>query len=62
MDLRERVGRAEAERNGAEQRARELEAAHSRAERRAEALQAELTAWTAGGPIVRAVRALLLRR
>ena len=54
-ELRERAARAEGE-SGAlrEQITAERE--------RAEAAQAELAEWTAGGPLARALRALVFRR
>jgi hypothetical protein len=54
-ELRERVGRAEAERDQAR-------AERERAERQAAQVQAELAEWTAGGPVRRALRAFLYRR
>jgi hypothetical protein len=54
-ELRERVGRAEAERDQAR-------AERERAERQVAEVQAELAGWTAGGPLARAVRAFLNRR
>ena len=38
-----------------------LQAERSQAEERTRALQSELASWTAGGPIARALRALLFR-
>jgi flagellar biosynthesis GTPase FlhF len=68
-ELRERVGRAEAERDRADQHAAAAEAERDRAQaeraeaqRKAEETQAELAAWAAGGPIARAFRAFLYRR
>ena len=54
-ELRERVGRAEAERDQAR-------AERERVERQAVEAQAELAEWMAGGPLARAVRAFLNRR
>ena len=61
-ELRERAARAEGE-SGAlrEQAAAERERAEARA-RDLEAARAELAAWTAGGPLARAWRAFLNRR
>jgi hypothetical protein len=56
---RERAGRAEGEaqaRRDAEARERE------RADAARKAVERELAEWTAGGPLVRAVRALVYRR
>jgi FtsZ-binding cell division protein ZapB len=51
-ELRERVGRAEAERDQAR-------AERERVEREVAEVRAELTSWAAGGPLVRALRAFL---
>ena len=61
-EMRERAARAEGE-SGVlrEQAAAERERAEARA-RDLEATRAELAAWTAGGPVVRAWRAFLNRR
>jgi FtsZ-binding cell division protein ZapB len=54
-ELRERVGRAEAERDQAR-------AERERVEREVAEVRPELASWAAGGPLARALRAFLLRR
>jgi DNA repair exonuclease SbcCD nuclease subunit len=68
-ELRERLGRAEAERDRTDQWVAAAEAERDRAQaeraeaqRKAEETQAELAAWAAGGPMARAFRAFLYRR
>ena len=68
-ELRERVGRAEGESATLQEQVkaerdrttRERERAEAAA-RDAEAARADLAAWTAGGPLARAMRAFLNRR
>jgi hypothetical protein len=60
--LRERLGRAEAERDLAEQRARDVAADRDLVAQQLEAIRAELVAWRGEGPFSRAIRAFFWKR
>jgi chromosome segregation ATPase len=61
-EVRERAGRAEGERDRADQRAAELMRERDQVMHQVESGRSELAAWREGGPLARAIRAFLYRR